>query len=132
MAEDTPDNLTGRLQGSETIRLRIDAGGADPEAALRGTRGVASVSVDAPDGDGMLVAVQAESGADIRRALATTVVTSGWGLLEMTRARLSLEEIFLELTTEEADEPAAGETAQDDDAAEQTPAASTDGEQNHD
>jgi len=114
VAEDTPENLTGRLQGSETVRLRIDAAGADLEAPLRETPGVASVTVGVPDGDGVLVDVQAESGADIRRALANAVVTRGWGLLEMTRARLSLEEIFLELTTEEADEPAASEAGQDD------------------
>ena len=31
------------------------------------------------------------------------VVTSGWGLLELRPTRLSLEEIFLQLTTEEVD-----------------------------
>ena len=129
VAEDTPENLTGRLQGSDTVRLRIEAGGEDPESVLRGTPGVASVSVGAPDGDGMLVEVQAESGADVRRTLANTIVTRGWGLLEMTRARLSLEEIFLELTTEEADEPATGETAAaEGDAAGEAPAAGTAGE----
>ena len=103
VAEDTPDNLTGRLQGSDTIRLRIDAGAADAAQALRGTPGVVSVTAGAPDGDGVLLDVQAAPGADIRRDLANRVVTRGWGLLEMSRARLSLEEIFLELTTEEAD-----------------------------
>ena len=111
VAEDTPENLTGRLQGSDTVRLRMDSGGADPEAALTATPGVASVSVGAPDKDGVLVEVQAQSGADIRRALANTVVTRGWGLLEMTRARLSLEEVFLELTTEEAEGSEASDTA---------------------
>ena len=104
VAEDTPDNLTGRLQGSDTIRLRIDPGGADAAEALRGTPGVATVTAGAPDGDGVLIEVQAAPGEDIRRALAHRVVTLGWGLLEMARARLSLEEIFLELTTEETDE----------------------------
>ena len=41
-------------------------------------------------------------GHDIRRALAHTVVTNGWGLLELRPMRMSLEEIFLQLTTEEA------------------------------
>ena len=111
VAEDTPENLTCRLQGSDTVRLRIDSGDADPETALIETPGVASVSTGAPDGDGVLVEVQAQPGADIRRMLANTVVTRGWGLLEMTRARLSLEEIFLELTTEETEGPEASNTA---------------------
>ncbi len=109
VAEDTPDNLTGRLQGSDTIRLRIDPGNADAAQGLRGTPGVVSVTASAPDGDGVLLDVQAAPGADIRRDLANRVVTRGWGLLEMNRARLSLEEIFLELTTEEADEDAAAD-----------------------
>jgi len=38
----------------------------------------------------------------VRRELASTVVTRGWGLLELRPMRMSLEEIFLHLTTEEA------------------------------
>jgi hypothetical protein len=40
------------------------------------------------------------------------VVTNGWGLLELRPMRMSLEEIFLSLTTEDAAQaPAAEETA---------------------
>ena len=45
--------------------------------------------------------VESARGADIRRDLANTVVTNGWGLLELRPSRMSLEEIFLHLTTEE-------------------------------
>jgi len=38
---------------------------------------------------------------DVRRELASTVVGRGWGLLELRPMRMSLEEIFLSLTTEE-------------------------------
>ena len=40
---------------------------------------------------------------DLRRELAHTVVSHGWGLLELRSMRMSLEEIFLHLTTEEDD-----------------------------
>ena len=46
--------------------------------------------------------VESESGRDVRRELASTVVSRGWGLLELRPMRISLEEIFLHLTTEEA------------------------------
>ena len=46
---------------------------------------------------------------DIREELATTVVRAGWGLQELQAASLSLEEIFLELTTEEAEVDGEGE-----------------------
>ena len=42
----------------------------------------------------------------MRRELARAVVTSGWGLLELRPMRMSLEDIFLSLTTEEAPTPA--------------------------
>lgn len=105
VAEDSPDNLTGRLHGAVTIQMQVDAAGADPTAALLAIPGVASVSVGEPGGDGSTIEVQSEQDGDIRRDLANAVVSNGWGLLELRRARLSLEEIFLQLTT--AEEPAA-------------------------
>ncbi len=51
--------------------------------------------------------VESERGQDIRRELARSVVSSGWGLLELRPMRMSLEEIFLSLTTEEAPNAAA-------------------------
>jgi ABC-2 type transport system ATP-binding protein len=51
--------------------------------------------------------VDSEKGRDVRRELAATVVTRGWGLLELRPMRMSLEEIFLSLTTEEAASAAA-------------------------
>ena len=47
-------------------------------------------------------AVESASGRDIRRDLARAVVSGGWGLLELRPMHMSLEEIFLSLTTDEA------------------------------
>ena len=44
---------------------------------------------------------QSERGRDIRRELAREIVNRGWGLLELRPMRLSLEEVFLQVTTEE-------------------------------
>ena len=101
VAEDSPDNLTGRLHGAVTIQLQVDTLGADPTGALQAVPGVASVSVGEPGSDGRTVEVQSAQDVDVRRELANAVVSNGWGLLEMRRARLSLEEIFLQLTTAE-------------------------------
>jgi ABC-2 type transport system ATP-binding protein len=51
--------------------------------------------------------VESEHGRDIRRDLAREIVTRGWGLLELRPMRVSLEEVFLQVTTEESAEPAA-------------------------
>jgi len=45
--------------------------------------------------------VDSEKGADIRSAVANAVVRGGWGLLELRPIRMSLEDIFLSLTTDE-------------------------------
>jgi hypothetical protein len=42
----------------------------------------------------------------VRRELAHAVVTRGWGLLELRPVRMSLEDVFLQVTTEEAPEEA--------------------------
>ena len=108
VAEDTPDNLTGRLQGAATIHLQIDTGGADPTAVLQQIPGVAGVSLGEGGSDGLGIDVHSAEGADVRRDIAGAVVSRGWGLLEMRSARRSLEEIFLQLTTTEEEEGEAG------------------------
>ena len=122
VAEDSPDNLTGRLHGAVTIHLQIDSAGADPADALRAVPGVASVSVGEPGSDGLAVEVQSAQEVDVRRDVANAVVSHGWGLLEMRRARLSLEEIFLQLTTAEEEEAGEDPDAADDDLDEPIPA----------
>src|SRR5580765_4830723 len=99
VAVDTPDNLTARLRGSETMYVQMDAGNVDPAATLTHIAGVTRVA-EADRRDGMVgYEVESEHGHDIRRDLARAIVGAGWGLLELRPTRMSLEEIFLSLTT---------------------------------
>ncbi|MGD9903816.1 MAG: ABC transporter ATP-binding protein [Vicinamibacterales bacterium] len=109
VAVDTPDNLTARLRGSETMFLQVHAPGADVAAALAGVGGVTRAQATPGDDGVVSVEIDSERGRDVRRDLAAAVVTSGWGLLELRPMRMSLEDIFLSLTTEDAgaDEAAA-------------------------
>ena len=101
VAVDTPDNLTARLRGSETMYVQMDAGNVDPAATLTHIAGVTRVA-EADRRDGIVgYEVESEHGHDIRRDLARAIVGAGWGLLELRPTRMSLEEIFLSLTTEE-------------------------------
>jgi gliding motility-associated transport system ATP-binding protein len=101
VAVDTPDNLTARLRGSETMYVQIDAGGTDATPALAGIPGVSRVAPAGAHGSAGGYEVESARGEDVRRTLARTVVERGWGLLELRPMRMSLEEIFLHLTTEE-------------------------------
>jgi ABC-2 type transport system ATP-binding protein len=101
VAVDTPENLTARLRGSETMFVQVDAAGADVGAALQAVPGVTQVAASEPRGTVTSFEVNSETGRDVRRDLAATIVGQGWGLLELRPLRMSLEEIFLHLTTEE-------------------------------
>jgi ABC-2 type transport system ATP-binding protein len=107
VAVDTPENLTARLRGAETLYVQVDAPGDDAAATLAGVPGVTRVVPS--DGRHVQGAFEVEStrGTDVRRDLARAIVTRGWGLLELRPMRMSLEEIFLQVTTDEKVEEAA-------------------------
>jgi ABC-2 type transport system ATP-binding protein len=109
VAVDTPDNLTARLQGSQTMFLQVAGPAADVQTTLSALPGVTRVAA-ATGRDGTVdVEVDGEAGLDVRRDLAAAVVGRGWGLLELRPMRLSLEDIFLSLTTEEQEGGAASQ-----------------------
>ena len=110
VAVDTPDNLTARLRGNETMYVQVDAGGSDAAGALTRVPGVMRVA-ESDRRDGIVgYEVESGSGHDVRRDLARAVVASGWGLLELRPMRMSLEEVFLSVTTEELPTAAAAGT----------------------
>ena len=107
VAVDTPANLTGRLRGAETMFVQVEATRAsEAAAALAKVPGVVRV---APVDDAAAGAfeVESETGRDVRRELAKAIVLGGHDLLELRPTRVSLEDIFLSLTTEEQPEEAA-------------------------
>jgi ABC-2 type transport system ATP-binding protein len=101
VAVDTPENLTARLRGSETMFVQVDAVGTDVATTLQAVPGVTHVAASETRGTVTSFEINSETGRDVRRELASTIVRQGWGLLELRPLRMSLEEIFLHLTTEE-------------------------------
>jgi ABC-2 type transport system ATP-binding protein len=99
--------------------VQVDAPGADAGVALAAVRGVTRVtSADQPrlgavpdaippvSSGPLAFEVESEPDVDVRRDLARVVVTRGWGLLELRPVRMSLEDVFLQVTTEEVPEEA--------------------------
>jgi ABC-2 type transport system ATP-binding protein len=102
VAVDTPENLTLQLKGGERIRVEAQA----PEAALRDALqkipGTRRVQIDSMGSSGRMIAVvEAQQGHDLRSQIAAKIVGQGWPLYELRGENLSLEEIFLQLTTED-------------------------------
>jgi ABC-2 type transport system ATP-binding protein len=106
VAEDTPENLTRRLQGAGTIRLEVRGDQAQALAAVQAVPGVLAVHPRAPHGEIAVLDVEAEAGKDVRAELASALVTRGHGLVGLQQVGMSLEDIFLHLTTADAEEPA--------------------------
>jgi ABC-2 type transport system ATP-binding protein len=102
-AVDTPENLTVRLKGSEKIYLEVEGPVGQVEQKLKQVPDVTAVSVETGGNGKNSFFVESETKTDIRSQLAAAITGSGFGLLEMRRVGLSLEEIFLQLTTEEAE-----------------------------
>jgi len=102
-AIDTPQNLTSQLKGGQRVRVDAQA----PEKQLRETLaqipGARNVQVTAAGNDGHVIAtIEADPGKDVRSQVAASVVQKGWLLYELRGVSLSLEEIFLQLTTDDA------------------------------
>jgi ABC-2 type transport system ATP-binding protein len=107
VAEDTPENLTHRLRGAGGLRLEVKGDEALVLGAVQSVPGVLQARARTDAHGIVLVEVEAEAGRDVRADLASAVVGKGFGLLGMQQAGMSLEEIFLHLTTtDSAVEPA--------------------------
>ena len=119
VAIDTPDNLTHQLKGSATLYVQVDADGADAGSALSSVPGVRQVTVMDRHAGYMGYEIESDQTHDVRRDVARVVVDKGWGLLELRPMRLSLEEIFLQLTTDER--AGIGTTTGNNHAAEEVP-----------
>jgi ABC-2 type transport system ATP-binding protein len=99
MAVDTPANLSQRLRGREEIVAEV--GGADTaelDAAIRPIAGVAGVRTELTDGGRVFARIESELGVDVRGDVARVLATR-WQLLSLRSDSLSLEEIFLKLTS---------------------------------
>jgi ABC-2 type transport system ATP-binding protein len=102
VAEDTPANLTSRLKGAAALKL--EARGPAPllAEAVSAVPAVLSARVVSEDGPVVTLEVAVQPGGDVRADLARAVVNGGFDLLELQRVGMSLEEIFLHLTTTDA------------------------------
>ena len=112
VAEDTPGNLMRRLQGAGALRLEVRGEPAPVVQALEAVPGVLHVKPH-PAHEGLLTLdVEAEAGKDVRADLASAIVTRGFGLLGLQQVGMSLEDIFLHLTTtDRAEEPSAAQAS---------------------
>jgi ABC-2 type transport system ATP-binding protein len=112
VAEDTPDNLTHQLKGSATLYAQVEST-TDITPTLSGLPGVVKVTVADKHEQFTGYEIEAKPNHDVRRDVARTIVNGGFGLLELRPTRMSLEQVFLQLTTEERPTEHAEEAAEE-------------------
>jgi ABC-2 type transport system ATP-binding protein len=98
VTEDTPENLQARLMGAERAILRVKGEAEELLPIVTNIKGIQDIVVRADGG----LEFQFASGMDVRPEVAKAVVDANFDLLELSPITLSLEEIFLELTRDNA------------------------------
>jgi len=102
VADDSPENLGKRILGGSHIHLRLDASEAAVRGALGKVSSVKKLEFRESQENGTVEAIaEAEKDTDIRRDLFRAFAAANIPILMMRSLDLSLEDIFLNLTTEE-------------------------------
>jgi gliding motility-associated transport system ATP-binding protein len=107
VAVGTPDELTKRLQGFESVLITAEGPAPEILTKLERVEGVNGVDQRDTSDARVTLEVHSEKGRDVRAELARAVVESGWKLYELKTSGMSLEDIFLKLTTRDLSEEAA-------------------------
>ncbi|WP_375473049.1 ABC transporter ATP-binding protein [uncultured Nostoc sp.] len=109
VATNTPENLMTQLTGGSGYELEIEGEAALAKQVLQKVAGVslvesiptAGMHSHQPQENRAYLRVISQPGKEPGRDIATTLVRAGFGLHELRRVNATLEDVFLQLTTEE-------------------------------
>jgi ABC-2 type transport system ATP-binding protein len=102
VADGTPEELAKRLLGGSHILLRLDGKEAEISKALGKVSAIQNIDFRESQEPGTVeLLAEAETDKDIRRDIFKALSTANIPILMMRSQDMSLEEIFLNLTTEE-------------------------------
>jgi ABC-2 type transport system ATP-binding protein len=102
VADDTPENLARRLLGGSHIILRMDASEAAVSSAFVKVPSIKRLEFrESQEAGASEAVVEAAEDTDIRRDLFRALAAANIPILMMRSQDMSLEEIFLNLTTKE-------------------------------
>jgi ABC-2 type transport system ATP-binding protein len=101
LASDTPDNLVKTMQAGGAIRVEVLAPLSGVESKLSTVDGVESITANIGADGYVSVVVHPKAGTDPREGLYNVVAGNGWTLRELSRARTTLEDIFVQITRDE-------------------------------
>lgn len=112
VAEDSPQNLTSGHGKASRTQIVVRAPADEVMSFLSALDGVQSVVPAGAAADGETgVIVEGSAETDVRPELARAVLGKGWDLLELRPIHVSLEDVFIDLVTEETENETSGQPA---------------------
>ena len=115
VASDTPENLSRLAAGSNNLNMLVKGQKDTVRAALTAVEGVKEVTVKKSQEEGVYsVTVATQENTDVREKVFYSMVNAGCPILEMQSKKVSLEEIFLELTESEKKDKNSGGFSEND------------------
>ena len=115
VASDTPENLAKLMEGESTLELTVKASPGKAEEILSTIDKIQEKTIAKGEGGTVEISVKTEGDADIREALFYACAENMCPILRMERNHVSLEDIFLELTSQENSEETSGGEKQAED-----------------
>ncbi len=100
VANGTSKELIANLKGRTQLTLEVKNVSEDSIHTLKATHPALDVSIGPKDGETFSLSIEYERGSDPRESIFKHAVDSGWVILEMSRHKIQLEDVFRSLTME--------------------------------
>lgn len=102
VAADSVENLSQRLAGGKTLELEVKGPAGEVEKALQKLDGVSAVKSVGREGRGLCrFELATDASPEVREEIFQCVVKNKWILYQLNPVGMSLEDVFLKLTTKE-------------------------------
>ena len=101
VADGTPDSLAHSLSNENRLLLRLEGEEEPIKYALQAMNGVKEVLSYGEKEPGVFAfSVESEEGIDLRRSVFALAARNDWPILSMKNTDLTLEDVFLRLTSD--------------------------------
>lgn len=100
VADGTSQELIANLKGRVHLTLELKNATEESIHSLKNTLPALDVSIGPKDGEIFSISIEYERGTDPRESIFKHAVKSDWVILEMTRHKIQLEDVFRSLTME--------------------------------
>jgi ABC-2 type transport system ATP-binding protein len=101
VAADRTENLVGLMRGHPRIDIELKAPAALAQVCLAQIEGVERVSLR-DEGGWLYATCECSAGRDLREAIHAVVAARSWPLRELRMERRNLEDVFVEITADQA------------------------------